>query len=108
MTEREAQRLAKISEKMEQMKAQKQNILTREKKRQRKERTHRLIQIGALSEKYFGLTDIEPVNYEVFLKTFAASQNAMAFVAQIKAGLNNEQRANTESTTSEHSAVPNE
>ena len=108
MTEREAQRLAKISEKMEQMKAQKLDILTREKKRQRKERTHRLLQIGALSEKHFGLTDIEPLSYEIFLKTFTASQNAMAFVAQIKAGLNNEQRADTESTANEHSAVPNE
>jgi len=68
MTEREKQRLEKISAKLEQIKAQRQDILTREKKRQRKERTHRLIQIGALSEKYFDMKDIQPVEYEKFLK----------------------------------------
>ena len=68
MTEREKQRLEKISVKLEQIKAQRQDILSREKKRQRKERTHRLIQIGALSEKYFDIKDIQPTEYEKFLK----------------------------------------
>ena len=68
MTDREKQRLAKLTEKMEQMKAQKQDILTREKARQRKERTHRLIQLGALSEKYFDVKDIRPAEYENLLK----------------------------------------
>jgi len=69
MTERESKRLKQIDEKMEQMKAQKQDILAKEKKRQRNERTRRLIEIGALSEKYFGLKDIEPMDYETFIKS---------------------------------------
>jgi len=68
MNKRESERLEKLSEKIEQMKAQKQDILAREKARQRKERTSRLIQIGALSEKYFDVKDIQPADYEVFLK----------------------------------------
>ena len=72
MTEREKQRLEKISAKLEQIKAQRQDILTREKKRQRKERTHRLIQIGALSEKYFDVKDIQPTEYEHYLKELLA------------------------------------
>ena len=57
------------------MKAQNQDILAREKKRQRKERTHCLIQIGALSEKYFDMKDVKPIDYEIFLKTFMTVQN---------------------------------
>jgi len=68
MTERESQRIARIDEKMEQMKAQKQDILAKEKKRQRNERTRRLIEIGAITEKYLGVKDIQPQYYELFLK----------------------------------------
>jgi len=111
MTEHEAQRLAKIDEKMKQMKAQRQDILARDKKRQRQERTRRLIQIGALSEKYFGVTDIQPTDYEVFLKALLAIQGATESIAHAKAkGASNsqhEQRTDTESATNEPSGIPN-
>ena len=68
MNERDAQRLERISEKMAYMKAQKQDILSREKKRQRKERTRRLIQVGALAEKHFGFKDVNPLEFEKFMK----------------------------------------
>ena len=84
MNERDAQRLERIDEKMEQMKAQRQDILAREKQRQRKERTRRLIQIGALSEKYFDVKDIQPENYERFLKMLLAVQGAKENVEHIK------------------------
>ena len=113
MNERDSQRLAKIDEKMEQMKAQRQDILAKNKKRQRQERTRRLIQIGAMTEKYFGIKDIQPNDYENFLKIFLTIQNVDVCVAhakaQAKGGVNlaHEQRVNTESTTDEHSGVSN-
>jgi len=87
MTEREAQRLAKIDEKMEQMKAQKQDILAKEKKRQRQERTRRLIQIGALSEKYFNMKDIQPADYENFLKSLLTVDEVNKNIANIKTSI---------------------
>jgi len=119
MTERESQRLAKLTEKMEQMKAQKQDILAKEKKRQRKERTHRLIQIGALSEKYFDVRDIQPSDYEIFLKTFMAIKNIPECITNTKNYISNsntkgesssshEQGTNTEGSTNGHSTIPNQ
>lgn len=37
---------------------------------ERRERTHRLIQIGALSEKYFDCENIDPAEFENLLKRF--------------------------------------
>ena len=111
MNERDSQRLAKIDEKMEQMKAQKKDIVARNNKRQRQERTRRLIQLGALSEKYFDVKDIQPKDYEFILYNFLSSQNARDYLEQLKISLNgggiNEQRINTESTTNEPSGIPN-
>lgn len=42
-----AEKLADIEKKLEQLKVQKQSIIAREKEKERKERNHRLIQIGA-------------------------------------------------------------
>jgi len=53
MTENEEKRLQNIRKKMAQFKAQEKTMLTRDKKRQRKERTRRLIQYGIMVEKYF-------------------------------------------------------
>jgi len=57
---------------MAQLKAQKQAILAREKQIDRKKRNHRLIQFGALSEKYFDCKDIEPQEFELLLKKIVA------------------------------------
>ena len=84
MTEREQLRLAKLTEKMEQMKAQKQDILAKEKKRQRQERTKRLIEIGALSEKYFDMKDVLPKDYEMFLQIIFSGKNIDEFISGSK------------------------
>jgi len=84
MNERDTKRLERIHEKLEHMKAQRQDILARDRKRQRKERTRRLIQIGALSEKYFGFKDVHPVEFEKFLKMFFDSQGVKEYVEQVK------------------------
>jgi len=46
-------RLQELEEKMEQIKARKQQVENRIKQKERKERTRRLIQVGAIFEKYF-------------------------------------------------------
>lgn len=71
MTENEQIRLEKINEKMAQMKAKQQAIVNREKDRERKTRTRRLIQNGALAEKYLNCDNMEPQEFEKILKTIA-------------------------------------
>lgn len=84
-------RITKIDEQISKLKAQKQSILNREKARERKERTHRLIQIGAIIEKYFGIHSpeeaealgmISVTNMEKFREI---SEAIAEKVAQIKA-----------------------
>lgn len=62
------QRLHELQTRMEQLKAQKKMLEARTKKKERTSRTHRLIQLGALSEKYFNRYDIEPSQYEELLQ----------------------------------------
>ena len=68
MTENEEKRLKNIHEKMSQLKAREQTILNREKESQRKQRTRRLIQNGALAEKYLNCENMEPIEFEKVLK----------------------------------------
>ena len=53
------ERLKKIEDQMAKLKAQKQAILNRDRVQERKARTHRLVQAGAVIEKYFGIMTIE-------------------------------------------------
>lgn len=64
------ERLKSIDEKIAQLKAQKQAITNREKEKQRKARTRRLIQLGALAEKYLNCEGVTPENFEAILKDF--------------------------------------
>ena len=71
MTESEQQRLDKIRQKMGELKAREQSIIARDKERQRKERTRRLIQNGALAEKYLHCEGMEPGAFEKELQAIA-------------------------------------
>nr|WP_162482694.1 hypothetical protein [Clostridioides difficile]VUB78602.1 Hypothetical protein CDSMR_0001 [Clostridioides difficile] len=51
----DAERLQELEEKMEQIKAKKQQVASRLAQKERKERTRRLIQVGAIFEKYFDI-----------------------------------------------------
>ena len=73
MTENEQQRLEKIRGKIAEMKAQEQAIVARDKKRQRKERTRRLIQNGALAEKYLNCEGVPPQEFEKILQKIASA-----------------------------------
>ncbi|MDR0813465.1 MAG: DUF3847 domain-containing protein [Oscillospiraceae bacterium] len=72
MTESEKQKLEKTSTKIEQLKAQRDTILSREKERQRKERTRRLIQNGALAEKYLNCENATPDEMKGILEKVVA------------------------------------
>ena len=62
------ERIEKLEEKIKKLKAQKQALISREKEKARKERTRRLIQIGALFENYTGVRSPEKV--ESWLKEY--------------------------------------
>lgn len=53
------ERLKELEEKIEQMKVKKQQVESRMKEKERKERTRRLIQVGAIFEKYFEISDVD-------------------------------------------------
>ena len=53
------ERVKELEGKMEQLKARKQQLESRLKEKERKERTRRLIQVGAIFEKYFDITDVD-------------------------------------------------
>ena len=55
----DAERLLELEKKMEQLKARKQQVESRMKEKERKERTRRLIQVGAIFEKYFNIEDVD-------------------------------------------------
>jgi len=84
MTERDALRLERISEKLAHMKAQRQDILARDRKRQRKERNRRLTQIGTLTEKHFGFKDIHPVEFERVIKALMNDEKMRKVVDRAK------------------------
>ena len=58
------QKLQELEKQMEQLKARKKAITAQINKAERAQRTRRLIQIGALSEKYFDCEKIEPAEFE--------------------------------------------
>ncbi|KZR60602.1 hypothetical protein [Pseudobacillus badius] len=53
------ERLRELEEKMQQLKAQKQQVASRLKEKERKARTKRLIEVGAIFEKHFKITGPE-------------------------------------------------
>jgi len=55
----EEERLKEIQEKMEQLRVKEQQLKAKVSQKERKERTRRLIQIGAVFEKWFELSSIE-------------------------------------------------
>jgi hypothetical protein len=80
MTERETEQLIHLREKMAQIKAQEQSIITKDKKRQRKERTHRLIQNGALAEKYLNCDGMISFEFEKVLKKIVAVEEVKVLI----------------------------
>lgn len=61
------QKLAELEKKLEQLKAQKKAIQAKQNKIERAQRTRRLIQNGALAEKYLNCENIAPEDFEKLL-----------------------------------------
>lgn len=70
MSERKTpeQKLQELENKMEQLKAQKKAIQAKQSKLERAQRTRRLIENGALAEKYFRCEKVEPADFEKLLQ----------------------------------------
>lgn len=62
------ERIQELELKMKQLQNQKKSLQRREQEKKRKERTKRLIENGALSEKYFNCQEILPAEFEELLK----------------------------------------
>jgi len=62
------EKLEKLDLKISQLKAQRQALEARAKEKERKARTRRLIQNGALAEKYLGCEGMAPEEFEKFLQ----------------------------------------
>jgi len=63
------EQMAKLGEKIENLKKQKQAIANREKEKERKQRTRRLIENGAIAEKYLQRENSTPQEFEILLKS---------------------------------------
>ncbi len=82
-------RLKKIDEQISKLKAQKQALLNRDRAKDRKLRTRRLIQIGAIFEKCFEIGSVEEA--EVFARIAAEDPGRFEELkSMVKAGCNQE------------------
>ena len=76
----DTERLRELEEKMEQLKARKQQVESRMKEKERKERTRRLIQVGAIFEKYFDIEDVDQAEKIAFaLRDFVKKNKEQIF-----------------------------
>ena len=87
MTEREKQRLEKIRQQMALMKSQEQQIISREKKLQRKANTRRLIQLGTIAEKHLNCPNITPQDFEKIMQQIFSVSGVAEFIEDIKKSL---------------------
>lgn len=78
------EKIQELEQKIEQMKAQKKAIMEKENKIKRAARTRRLIQIGALSEKYFSCVEIEPEAYEKLIAQIVKIEQVQSLISSKK------------------------
>lgn len=89
------QRIAELEKKIEQIAAQKKAIIARTNKKARKENTRRLIENGALAEKYLQAENIQPTDFENMLKQLVQIEQVKVFLSKNKPPLNGEQYGNS-------------
>ena len=78
------EKLQELNRKLEQLNNQKKQLLAKQKHEERKARTRRLIQLGALAEKYFNCTNIEPEEFEKLLKQIAITEDVQLLLLSRK------------------------
>lgn len=75
MTEKEEKRLQILREKMSQIKAQENTILAKDRAKQRKEKTRRLIKNGELAERLLNCEGMNPNEFEKVLRYLIENAN---------------------------------
>ena len=73
-------KIAKHKEAQKKLDAMKQGIANREKEKERKARTHRLIQNGALAEHYLNCDGMQPEQFERLFKFMLTSPEFQDFL----------------------------
>lgn len=81
--------LENIEKKIKQLQQQKNKILKVEKEKERKARTKRLIERGAMVEKYFGTSDFSNEQFKDLLELFINNPDFMIFLNDCKYTLDN-------------------
>jgi phage protein D len=87
------EKLARHKEQEQKLNALKQGILNREKEKERKARTRRLIQNGALSEQYLRCDGMPPDQYERLLKIMIENKAFNEFLGKCLVRLDSEDAA---------------
>lgn len=87
--QKEQDKLAKLEKQMEQLKNQKKQILNRRKQAERKERTHRLVQNGALAEKYLHAEEMKPELFQELLEKIVRIEAVKSLLNVPSAGAEN-------------------
>lgn len=75
------EKLLELEKKQEQIKAQKKAIQSKIGKAERAQRTRRLIENGALAEKYFNCEKIEPADFEKLLQQLVQIEQVKSIVS---------------------------
>lgn len=75
------QKLLELEKKQEQLKAQKKAIQSKINKAERAQRTRRLIEHGALAEKYFNCEKIETAEFEKLLQQVVRIEQVKAVIS---------------------------
>ena len=75
------EKLLELEKKQEQIKAQKKAIQSKISKAERAKRTRRLIENGALAEKYFNCEKIEPDDFEKLLQQLVQIEQVKSIVS---------------------------
>lgn len=78
------ERLEELELKMKQLQAQKQSLVKREQEKERKDRTRRLIENGALAEKYLNCEKISSKEFEELLKKLVSFEPVKVLISKEK------------------------
>jgi len=92
-------KLARHKEQEQKLNAMKQGIINREKEKERKARTRRLIQNGALSEQYLRCDGMSPDTFERLMKVLGENKAFNDFLNQCLTRLNAENKPVNASST---------
>lgn len=75
------EKLQELEKKMAQLQAQKKAIQQKQNKEERAARTGRLIENGAIAEKYLNCEKIEPANFENLLKQLVQIEQVKSIIS---------------------------